>query len=92
MKKGKNNTWNYVFALTAFALAGLLAFYPSSNDSSNKDNSNDSGVMDYYLSKDNPLEETDFAKTDSELENNILTKIVIYLSLNCLASFRECLI
>ena len=32
-----NNTWNYVFALTAFAIAGLLAFYPSSDDFSNDD-------------------------------------------------------
>ena len=53
MKKGKNNTWNYVFALTAFALAGLLAFYPSSDESSNKNN----------------LTKNDFSKTDTKIES-----------------------
>lgn len=47
MKNKKNNTWNYLFAFTAFALAGLLAFYPGSDDS---------------------LNENDFSKTDTTLE------------------------
>ncbi len=61
MKKGKNNTWNYVFALTAFALAGLLAFYPSSNESSNKNN----------------LTKNDFSKTDTKIESEQESKKTI---------------
>jgi len=55
MKKGKNNTWNYVFALTAFALAGLLAFYPRSDESDDSLNENDFSKTSTTLEEENKL-------------------------------------
>ena len=65
MKKEKNNTWNYLFAFTAFALAGLLAFYPDSDDSLNK---NDFSKTNATLEEQIKLTKNDFSKNENELE------------------------
>ena len=94
MKKEKNNTWNYLFAFTAFALAGLLAFYPDSDDSLNK---NDFSKTNATLEEQIKLtklaintifnnieifikksEETDKISFEDEICEKILKMIMVY--------------